>query len=106
VVVVVVVVPPATAMAALARFAAGSRLVLTTPDAAGPAFPAPPASVGLSRVSWLDVPGTGPLNPAPVSAVRFALNNPLAQAVYADRALVFGPGGSVTVVWLNNGRGG
>ena len=84
--------------------ALGSRLVFTSPDA-GSVQPPPAESVGLSRVSWLDAAPSAPLNSARLNSVRFPLFSPAAQAVYADRVLVFGADADVTVVWLNSGPG-
>jgi hypothetical protein len=81
--------------------ARGARLVITTRDG-GEQFQ-PPQFGDFTRVTWIDVPASGPLNAATSSAVAFDLRLATAQAVFADRVLVFS-GSSVNVVWLNAGR--
>jgi hypothetical protein len=85
---------------------------LATPSAAGPHIVVTSTQedsfTRTDSVSWLDV-GSAALARTPVSTVRFDTVGPVAQAVFADRALIFGGSGggrpTTTVVWLNKGAG-
>lgn len=91
--------------------AQGARLVLATRD--GPVdFNGQPQGNGVARVSWFDPSSSTPLKATALNAVSFEVGTgllPRAQAVYADRTLVFsgGAGGGrlrSTLVWLNDGN--
>lgn len=92
----------------VAPVALGSRIVFASSDldpSAQPEGQVRPAA----RVSWLDAGPLVPLTAAAFSSVRFTPptpTEPIAQAVFADRVLVFSGEDFLrsTLVWLNNGK--
>ena len=92
----------------VAPVALGSRIVFASPDLDSSAQTGGQAK-GAARVSWLDAGPVVPLTAAALSSVRFTPptpTDPIAQAVFADRALVFSGEDFLrsTLVWLNNGK--
>ncbi len=87
----------------VAPVTAGSRIVFATLGPVEPSVSQQPA-----QVSWLDAGPVTALAATALHAVRFTptlSSKPLAQAVFADRVLVFTDMYSLrtTLVWLNNG---